>query len=119
MAAIKLYPEILHDDIDVSSNLKETTDIKAQVLNVVYSRMLDKFWYAPEYGINLPQKLLNTQPLLYGIIAKQAENELMKDNRIASCKVYIAQPIDNLVRVYINVTAISNESFDVVLPVSL
>ena len=75
--------------MDTANTIKSTQSIKNQVQNAVASRLLDKLWYNPSYGIQIQEKLKRFNVSEYPLLAKAAENEILKDDRIASCNVEI------------------------------
>lgn len=96
--------ELQFDGIDIPITMRETTNLEKQLVSVVYGRLLDKYWYAPDYGVNLPKLLLRSDIRDYPKFASICEQELLKDTRIVSATVNISNPINNSVTVTINIT---------------
>lgn len=108
--------------LDTTNTIRSTQNIKNQVQNAVASRLLDKLWYDPSYGIQIQEKLKRFNVDDLPLLAKQAENEILKDDRIGSCFVEIL--VTNLsdsvnskavVNVTVTAAALPNE----IIPVSV
>ena len=108
--SVIIYPEITQSGLDCPQNLAVTTDLKKQIQNAVLARLLDEYWYDRSFGIKLPKLLMRSDPRQYNVIAKSAENEILKDVRIGTCSVFISQPDSrNTVYVKVNVTPINSD----------
>lgn len=99
---------------DCSHNIKSSSGI-SKVYEAIYGRLLDKLWYAPDYGFNLFGALRSTSPLNYETIASQVETELLKDDRILSVDVNINYDEPNkTVYVYINGVVSNGQTFNLI-----
>lgn len=108
--------------LDTTNTIRSTQNIKNQVQNAVASRLLDKLWYDPSYGVQIQEKLKRFNVDDLPLLAKQAENEILKDDRIGTCFVEIL--VTNLsdsvnskavVNVTVTAAALPNE----IIPISV
>jgi hypothetical protein len=103
--------------LDTTNTIKSTQNIKNQVQNAVASRLLDRLWYDPTYGIQIQEKLKRFNFNDFSRLEKLAENEILKDDRIASCTVSIeVTNINDSVNAvaYINVTVVPKGFSDLI-----
>jgi len=78
--------------LDIRKNGSATSG-KDLVLNSIVGKILDyDLWYSESYGINLEPQIRTGNVSQFGLIATQTEREILKDDRIESVEVTIAEP---------------------------
>jgi hypothetical protein len=99
---------------DCSKNIKSSSGMN-KVYEAILGRLVDTLWYAPDYGIELFNRLRSSSPLTWESLAGQVETELLKDDRLLSVTVDIDYDEPNkIVNVYINGIVISGQSFSLI-----
>lgn len=94
---------------DFSRNVKRSSGV-VRVMEAVIGILLDRLWYAPEYGIDLPRRILSQDSRTYPGLAAETERAILTDERVETAQVRIDPPDgDGNVLVTVTGTAVTGE----------
>jgi hypothetical protein len=97
---------------DIRKNASVTFGVDL-IKNAMIGRLKDKLWYAPEYGYPLEAKIRANKTNDFSKISREAEIELLKDSRIATCTVKIIKE-DTTVNVKIFGTTAIEDNYELI-----
>lgn len=96
---------------DFSKNVKRSSGVD-RVIESVVGILIDRLWYAPSYGIDLPWRINHDNPRTYNGLAAEAERAVLNDERVATCTITISQPdANNAVSVIVSGETIDGGDF--------